>query len=386
MSNSVSNIKPSMGNVGISNFTPSYAASSGVIEKINTNINPANTCEIESINLNNDVVDVVECYDNLVEEYGVDFVNDKFINTGLWQGTKWWIKDFFDDSLPGLVLVALLEGTYKITLEGVSEGGNPNFQDISSTFTSGFVKSLGSGSLKKIDKILSKSELSTIFKRINLEEVPGFKDLETYWKIVGKASGISDDVVKKITDNTFKQLSSFGMTFGIDFFSSLLANYASAKVSGKEINFETLKLGESFLKSVTKNIGLTVGKIVGGAMFPGAGEKVGGIVGTVIGATVSEFQVKSLGGDESWCAIAGGSELIGALGVGALAVAGIATGVVVVGALGGALVIGGAIATGAVAGFGITKFCYDLAPAMSYINSEIRETGADNVLEFMFGW
>ena len=176
------------------------------------------------------------------------------------------------------------------------------------------------------------------------------KEVGVYEKYNGSRLGGKNGALVNGGYTAFKSfgslLSKFGITLGIDYLGTVAANYVSASINKGFGNAELsdLKLGSSFLKSSTKIICATAGEMIGG--------KTGKVVGTIVGSIIGDYQVQRLGGDETWCAIAGAAQIVGAVAFASFYVF-IASNPV-------GWAVGAAMICGAVVGFCVTAIIYDL--------------------------
>lgn len=262
-----------------------------------------------------------------------EFIKDKGINVTIWAATKGLLKDgveaftksdigaSFCTTTQGFLVVGMLEGIYKAQLEGASGG---NFMDQLGAFASGFSKSTSSSAVKEyfsytvVKKFLKVDTIGKLGDKIDDVFGGGYKGI--YKDILEKmGEGAFLKEIKNINPGLFSQIQmqtftntigNIGIGFGIEYGASIFANWAKCLMTGKEVNFENLKLGSTLLKSSTKMICATAGELIGMSL---GNPKLGKLIGTVVGATIAEFQVASFDGDETWCAIAGGVQLVGAV-------------------------------------------------------------------------
>lgn len=262
-----------------------------------------------------------------------EFFKDKGINVTFWAATKGLLKDGIDaytksdfgtsfcSSWQGITVVGFMEGLYKSQLEAASGG---NLLDQVGAFASGFSKASSSGTVKEYFSYTAAKKflkIDTVGKLGDkLDDVFDATKKGIYKDVIEKmGEGAFLKEIKNVNPSLFSQLQmqtftntigNIGIGFGIEFGASIFANWAKCLMTGKEVTAENLKLGETVLKSSTKMICATAGELIGMSF---GNPKLGKLIGTVAGATIAEFQVASFDGDETWCAIAGGVQLVGAV-------------------------------------------------------------------------
>ena len=185
-----------------------------------------------------------------VEEKNIvngDFLEDKFVNVTAWAATKNIFKDSvealtgssFCTTPKGMIIIALLEGTYKSGLKGLVTGDCFT----SSTFASGFSKSILSSGLKENIKLTSlKGILDTkAFKEIGSEFDTIFEEKGFFEKTIQKIGNKEfnkqyKDIINPIKLSNFKNIAgNIGMGIGIEYVASMGANLVSALVKGDDM-------------------------------------------------------------------------------------------------------------------------------------------------------
>lgn len=332
-------------------------------------------------------------YSRIFPKGGIDFI----FNTGCWVVLK---GDFAKTALPAFIYSIGAFGSKLLSSNSVEEAGILNRFSNSLSNISGSVNfgAVSDGIFKVIlatlagQEIFSMSSVSTFAKgftkNLSSKEFSSYfsqnfkiSNCSNFIKELSKFNGLRGNLSQEAIDHVLETASPeaieafmkevdaakyFASTFAknavntlgvgviVEYGATMVSSLAGNLISGKPIDFESLKYGSNLLMSSSKIICAFAFETVFSALGCPA---LGKTVGTIVGVAAGNFAVSLFDSNEDACFIAGIGAFVGAA-AGIISVSGIA--MAATSALVGAALVAGAAVVGAAAAISFVVVVYNI--------------------------